>query len=99
MQQDFAPHSADEVEAAEPDFDGPLAWAMFNTLVSANMLVTLQSHPTKKRMPLPGEVEAVTLATALRGEKITSADYVRATQKAIGSAATWRAFIAATISC
>jgi amidase len=54
----------------------------FLTLASANTVVNLASHPTKGRSPRPGEVENVTYATGLLGEKVTAADYVRATQTA-----------------
>src|SRR5205814_414829 len=49
---------------------------------AANMVVTLASHPTAGRPARKGEVENVTWGTAQKGEKITSADYVRATQAA-----------------
>jgi Asp-tRNA(Asn)/Glu-tRNA(Gln) amidotransferase A subunit family amidase len=71
-----------QVEEADPDFDGALAWRTFGTLVSVAMLINLTSHPTKKRMPAAGEVEKVTLATARLGEKVSAADYLRATQTA-----------------
>ncbi|MBI1774652.1 MAG: amidase [Proteobacteria bacterium] len=71
-----------DVEEVDPGFDNALAWSTFLTLVSANMLVNLWSHPTKRRFPEPGEVEAVTRATAELGEKVGAADYVRATQTA-----------------
>ncbi len=54
----------------------------FLTLASANTVVNLASHPTKGRSPRPGEVENVTYATGQLGEKVTAADYVRATQTA-----------------
>jgi amidase len=53
---------------------------MFRTLLTANILVVVGSHPTKKRMPREGEMERVTLGTAKLGERVTAADYVRATQ-------------------
>jgi Asp-tRNA(Asn)/Glu-tRNA(Gln) amidotransferase A subunit family amidase len=39
-------------------------------------------HPTAGRPPRPGEVERVTYATGQMGERISAADYVRATQTA-----------------
>ena len=54
----------------------------FMTLASANTVVNLASHPTKGRPPQPGEVERVTYATGKLGEKVTGAEYVRATQAA-----------------
>src|SRR5262249_54633199 len=56
--------------------------ATFLTLASANTVVGLASHPTKGRSPRPDEVENVTYATGQLGEKVTAADYVRATQTA-----------------
>jgi Asp-tRNA(Asn)/Glu-tRNA(Gln) amidotransferase A subunit family amidase len=52
----------------------------FLTLAAANMVVNLASHPTAGRPARKGEVENVTWGTAQKGEKITAADYVRATQ-------------------
>ncbi|MGH7278419.1 MAG: amidase family protein, partial [Candidatus Rokuibacteriota bacterium] len=48
----------------------------------ANTVVNLASHPTKGRPPRADEVERVTWATGQLGEKVTAADYVRATQTA-----------------
>ena len=68
------------VEEADPGIDGAATWATFRTLLTANILVVLGGHPTKKRMPRAGEVEHVTLNTARLGEAVSAADYVRATQ-------------------
>jgi len=68
------------VEEADPGIDGAATWATFRTLLTANILVVLGGHPTKKRMPRAGEVEHVTLNTARLGEGVSAADYVRATQ-------------------
>ena len=54
---------------------------VFLALASANTVVNLASHPTKGT-PLPGEVEKVTYVTGQLGEKVTAADYIRATQTA-----------------
>jgi len=70
------------VEEAEPEVDGAAVVPAFLTLASANTVVNLASHPTKGRPPLPGEVENVTYATGQLGEKVTAADYIRATQTA-----------------
>jgi Asp-tRNA(Asn)/Glu-tRNA(Gln) amidotransferase A subunit family amidase len=59
-----------------------IASRTFLTLIAANTVVNLASHPTAGRPPRPGEVEQVTYATGQRGERITAADYVRATQTA-----------------
>ncbi len=70
------------VDEAAPKIDGAAVVPTFLTLASANTVVNLASHPTKGRPARRGEVENVTFATAELGEKITSADYVRATQTA-----------------
>jgi Asp-tRNA(Asn)/Glu-tRNA(Gln) amidotransferase A subunit family amidase len=69
-----------EVEWCEPEIDLTLAWSTFLTLSSVNMVVNLSLHPTKQRFPKPGEVEAVTWAAAKCGERVSAADYLRATQ-------------------
>jgi Asp-tRNA(Asn)/Glu-tRNA(Gln) amidotransferase A subunit family amidase len=70
------------VEEVDPKIDGATVVPTFITLAAANMVVNLASHPTKGRSPRLGEVENVTYATGLLGEKVTAADYVRATQTA-----------------
>jgi len=70
------------VEEVDPKIDGAAVVPTFLTLASANTVVNLASHPTKGRSPRPGEVENVTYATGLLGEKVTAADYIRATQTA-----------------
>src|SRR5215468_8348630 len=70
------------VGEVDPEIDGAAVVPAFLTLVSANTVVNLASHPTKGRPPLPGEVENVTYATGQLGEKVTAADYIRATQTA-----------------
>jgi Asp-tRNA(Asn)/Glu-tRNA(Gln) amidotransferase A subunit family amidase len=71
-----------QVEAADPAIDGAAVVPTFLTLIAANTVVNLAAHPTAGRPPRPGEVETVTLATGQKGERITAADYVRATQTA-----------------
>jgi amidase len=68
------------VEQVDPRIDGAAVVPTFLTLASANTVVNLASHPTRGRSPRPGEVETVTYATGLLGEKVMAADYVRATQ-------------------
>ena len=70
------------VEQADPEVDGAAIVPTFLTLASANTLVNLGSHPTAGRSAREGEVERVTWLTAQRGEKLTAAEYVRATQTA-----------------
>jgi Asp-tRNA(Asn)/Glu-tRNA(Gln) amidotransferase A subunit family amidase len=70
------------VEEVVPVVDGDQVVPAFLTLAAANTVVNLGSHPTKGRPPQPGEVETVTYATGKLGEKLTAADYVRATQTA-----------------
>ena len=71
-----------DVEEVAPKIDGAAIEPTFLTLASANTVVNLSSHPTKGRPPQPGEVETVTYALGQLGEKVTAADYVRATQTA-----------------
>ncbi len=68
------------VDAADPEIDGAAVVPTFLTLAAANTVVNLASHPTKGRPAREGEVERVTSATARMGERVTAADYVRATQ-------------------
>ncbi len=70
------------VEEADPAVDGAAVVPTFLTLVTANTVVNLAGHPTAGRPPRPDEVERVTWATAKKGEAVTAADYVRATQAA-----------------
>jgi Asp-tRNA(Asn)/Glu-tRNA(Gln) amidotransferase A subunit family amidase len=70
------------VEEADPKIDGAAVVPTFLTLACANTVVNLASHPTKGRPARRGEVETVTFATGELGEKVTAADYVRATQTA-----------------
>jgi len=70
------------VERVDPEIDGGAVVPTFLTLASANTVVNLASHPTAGRPPREGEVERVTLGTARLGERVTGADYVRATQTA-----------------
>jgi Asp-tRNA(Asn)/Glu-tRNA(Gln) amidotransferase A subunit family amidase len=70
------------VEQADPVIDGAAVVPTFLTFAAANTLVNLAGHPTAGRPPRPGEVERVTYATAQKGERLTAADYVRATQTA-----------------
>jgi Asp-tRNA(Asn)/Glu-tRNA(Gln) amidotransferase A subunit family amidase len=70
------------VEEADPAIDRDAVVPTFLTLVAANTVVNLGSHPTKGRAPRPDEVERVTWSTAARGERVTAADYVRAVHTA-----------------
>ena len=70
------------VVQADPAIDGAAVVPTFLTLIAANTVVNLASHPTAGRSARPGEVERVTYATGQMGERITAADYVRATQTA-----------------
>ena len=70
------------VEERDPDIDGAAIVPTFLTLAAANTVVNLASHPTAGRPAREGEVEKVTWATAQLGERVTAADYVRATQAA-----------------
>src|SRR5216684_540997 len=70
------------VEEADPEIDRGSVVPTFLTLAAANMVVNLASHPTAGRLPHKGEVETVTWGTAQKGEYLSAADYVRATQAA-----------------
>ena len=68
------------VEQTDPAIDRSVVVPTFLTLAAANTAVNLSSHPTKGRAAQPDEVETVTWATAKLGERVSGADYVRATQ-------------------
>ena len=68
------------VDETDPPIDGEAVVPTFLTLIAANTVVNLGGHPTAGRPPRPGEVERVTYATGQKGERISAADYVRATQ-------------------
>ena len=70
------------VEQRDPEIDGAAIVPTFLTLISANTVVNLGSHPTAGRSAHEGEVERITWLTAKRGEGVRGADYVRATQTA-----------------
>src|SRR5262247_248462 len=70
------------VDEGDPAIDRHAVVSTFLTLAAANTVVNLASHPTKGRAARADEVETVTWATAKLGERISGADYVRATQAA-----------------
>jgi amidase len=70
------------VEEADPEIDRAAVVPAFMTIVAANTVVNLAGHSTAGRAPRPDEVETVTWGTAKRGENVSGADYVRATQTA-----------------
>jgi amidase len=71
------------VEEADPAINRATVIPTFLTLMAANTLVNLSSHPTAGRPARQDEVETVTWNSAqVMGERITGADYVRATQSA-----------------
>jgi amidase len=72
-------HTVDE---ADPEIERGAVVPTFLTLAAANTVVNLGSHPTRGRPAHEGEVERVTWATGQMGERVTAADYVRATQTA-----------------
>jgi len=69
------------VEEANPEIDGAAVVPTFLTLAAANTVVNLASHPSG-RPPREGDVEKVTAGTARLGERLSGADYVKATQVA-----------------
>jgi amidase len=71
------------VEEADPNIDRSAVIPTFLTLMAANTVVNLSSHPTAGRPARQDEVEKVTWASAhVMGAKLSAADYVRATQSA-----------------
>ena len=71
------------VEEANPTIDRAAVIPTFLTLMAANTVVNLSSHPTAGRPARQDEVEKVTWASAhVMGAKLSAADYVRGTQTA-----------------
>ena len=70
------------VESADPEIERGAVIPTFITLAAVNTVVNLSTHPTAGRPAREGEVETVTWNTAKMGERVGSADYVRATQTA-----------------
>jgi amidase len=69
------------VEEADPPIDRAAVIPTFLTLMAANTLVNLSSHPTAGRPAREDEVEKVTWASAhAMGAKLSAADYVHGTQ-------------------
>jgi Asp-tRNA(Asn)/Glu-tRNA(Gln) amidotransferase A subunit family amidase len=69
------------VEQWDPPIERAAVVPTFLTLATANTVVNLSTHPTAGRPAREGEVERITWLTAKLGEKVSGADYVRATQK------------------
>jgi amidase len=63
-----------EVVEADPPLDNDEMQEIFRTLMASNAAQVIRSHPTKDRLPEPGEVENVVAATAARGESVTGHD-------------------------
>lgn len=59
-----------EVEQADPPISHEESQAIFRTLMIANAAQTIRSHPTKGRLPEPGEVERVVAATAAKSDTL-----------------------------
>ena len=70
------------VEERDPEIDRAAVVPTFVTIAAVNTVVNLASHPTAGRPAREGEVERITWLTAQKGESISSADYLRATQTA-----------------
>ena len=70
------------LEQRDPEIDGAAVVPTFLTLISANTVVNLGSHPSAGRSAHEAEVERITWLTAKMGEGVRGADYVRATQAA-----------------
>ena len=69
-----------EVEEVDPAIDGEAVVPTFLTLMAANTAVNLASHPTAGRTARKDEVEHITWLSAKMAERVSGADYVRATQ-------------------
>ena len=69
-----------EVEEADPAIDGEAVVPTFLTLMAANTAVNLASHPSAGRAAREDEVERITWLSAKMAERVSGADYVRATQ-------------------
>ena len=70
------------VEEADPAVEGEAMVPAFVTLIAANTVVNLGTHPAKARDPRPGELENVTRAMYERGKLVSGADYVKAVNTA-----------------
>ena len=70
------------VEEVKPSIDGEAVVPTFLTLAAANTVVNLGGNPARGRPAREDEVERVTWATGQMGERVSGADYVRATQTA-----------------
>ena len=70
------------VEERDPEIDRAAVVPTFLTFAAANTVVNLASHPTAGRAAREGEVERITWLTGKMGEKVSGAEYVRATQTA-----------------
>jgi amidase len=68
------------VAERDPEVERDAIVPTFLALASANTIVNLSSHPSAGRAAREGEVERITWLTAKMGEKVSGADYVRATQ-------------------
>ena len=69
-----------QVEEADPPIDGAAVVPTFLTLMAANTVVNLSSHPSAARAAREDEVERITWLSAKMGEAVSGADCVRATQ-------------------
>ncbi|MBI3524829.1 MAG: amidase [Betaproteobacteria bacterium] len=69
------------VDEADPAIEREAVAPAFLTLAAANTVVNLAGHPGR-RTPNPDEIERVTWGMWKRGQGVSGADYVRATQTA-----------------
>ena len=69
-----------QVEEADPAIDGAAVVPTFLTLMAANTVVNLSSHPSAARAAREDEVERITWLSAKMGEAVSGADCVRAIQ-------------------
>jgi Asp-tRNA(Asn)/Glu-tRNA(Gln) amidotransferase A subunit family amidase len=68
------------VEEVDPAIDAEQVVPAFLTIIAANTVVSLASHPMKQRLPGPDEVERITHLMMEMGRRVSAAEYVRATQ-------------------
>ena len=80
------------VEQVDPPLSHDEMQDVFRTLMASNAAQTIRSHPTKGRLPEPGEVERVVALTAEKGERVTGYDVFMAQARMHAAARRMAAF-------
>ncbi|MEK9661163.1 MAG: amidase [Alphaproteobacteria bacterium] len=80
------------VEEVDPPVSNDEMQEVFRTLMASNAAQTIRSHPTRGRLPEPGEVETVVALTAERGERVTGYDVFMAQARMHAAARRMAAF-------